>query len=551
MSKGRKPALLHSFLLALFPILFLYSQNMGEFPLGVIYVPVIKSLFLTLAGLVITRIVTGSWRKAGLVTSVFLILFFSYGHLYQFLYTLPLPFSLYELPFKAHTILFPSVVAVFLLFATLILRSRSRFENPTRILNAVAILLFIFSVAQIGIYKVKTREAEWFEVDHSIFGPIEGSFAQPSELPDIYYIVLDGYPRKDNLLELYGHDNGDFLQFLTSRGFFVAGKSTSNYSRTILSLASSLNFGYLDGLTELVGEGQTNLRPVRHLIEKSLARDILSRYGYRFVALRSGFQNTELKGADSYLTPGQRGEFESALIRTTAASPVNAWFSRVSDTVAGAYRERDRQRILYAFEKIPEAAGDDRPLFLFAHIVAPHPPFVFDRNGNDIENSRYFAFKSSNHLINPDCLTRSQYREQFLEQLLFINGKVETLVDSLISNSRVTPIIILRGDHGPGTFSHHGRLDYTYLGDRMSILYAVLMPDAGESGLYDSITPVNTFRIIFNRCFGSSLPLLEDRNFYTTFDNPYRFIEVTGQIGGDEDRRRLETLMQLDYYPED
>ncbi len=551
MSKERKPSLLHPFLFAIFPILFLYSQNMGEFPLGVIFVPVAKSLFLALVVLVIARIVTGGWRKAGLVTSVFLILFFSYGHLNHVLHRLPLPFSLYRLPFKSHTILFPSIVILFLLLAALILRSRGLLENPTRILNAVAILLFAVSIAQIGIYKVKTREAEWFEVDHSIFDPIEWSLDPPAELPDIYYIVLDGYPRQDNLLELYDYDNSDFLQFLNSRGFFVAGESTSNYSRTILSLASSLNFSYLDGIIELVGEEQTNLRPVRHLIEWSRTRDILSQYGYRFVALRSGFQNTELKEADSYLTPGQRGEFESALMRTTAASPVNALASRVSNTVAGAYRERDRQRILYAFEMIPEAARDDRPIFLFAHIVSPHPPFVFDSKGRDVPDRRYFAFKSSNHLINKDGLTRNQYRDRFLEQLLFINEKVEQLVDSLIANSRVPPVIILRGDHGPGTYSHHGRLDCTYLGDRMSILYAVLLPNSGESELYDSITPVNTFRIIFNACFGSSLSLLEDRNFYTTFEHPYRFIEVTGQIDGAEDRRRLETLMQLEYYPED
>ncbi|MCK4349940.1 MAG: hypothetical protein KAX13_03735 [Candidatus Krumholzibacteria bacterium] len=170
--------------------------------------------------------------------------------------------------------LFPFVLIVFSVILMSVLRSRSLFENQTRILNAVAILLVIVSVVEIGIYKITTREAEWFEVDHSIFGTVDEKLTPPAELPNIHYIVL---------------------------------------SRTILSLASSLNFAYMDGLAELVGKEQTNLRPVRHLIEKSRARDILSRYGYRFVALGSGFQNTELKGADAYLTPGQRGEFESAM----------------------------------------------------------------------------------------------------------------------------------------------------------------------------------------------------------------------------------------------
>jgi hypothetical protein len=549
MSKERKPALLHPFLFAVFPILFLYSRNMGEFPLSVILVPALESLLFTAVGLTVVRLVTGCWRKAGLLASSFLIIFYSYGHLRIALYALPVDLDV--LPLKAHTILFPFGVIALAIITMNVLVSRSSFENHTRILNAAAVLLVVVSLVEIGVYKLTTREAERFEVDHSLFGPTDWALTPPPELPDIYYIVLDAYPREDNLLELYGYDNSGFLEFLSSRGFFVAREATSNYSRTILSLASSLNFEYMDGLAGLVGEGQTNLKPIRDLIEDSRARDILSRFGYRFVALRSGFQNTELKGADAYLTPGQRGEFESALLRTTAASPVNAWLLRVSGTVAGQYRESDRHRIRYAFEMIPEAARNGRPDFVFAHIVAPHPPFVFDRGGGDVEDDRYFAFKSSNDLIRPDGLTRSRYRDRFLDQLVFINGEVEALIDTLISDSRVPPVIILRGDHGPGTFSHHSRLDCTYLGDRMSILFAMRVPCTDGGLLYDSMTPVNAFRIILNGCFGGSFPMLEDRNFYTTRENPYRFVEVTGRIGDSEDRRRLEILKRLGYYPQE
>jgi hypothetical protein len=547
VTKERDPILLHPLLLAIFPILFLYSRNMGEFPLGVVWIPLIKSLLLTTAGLALLRIPTGSWPRAGIVASAFLLLFYSYGHLRVALYGLP--FDIDALPLKAHTILFPLAVILFVIISILVLRSRSRFENLTRILNFAAIMLVIFSASEIAAYKVTTREAEWFEVDHSIFGPADSGLTAPLELPDIYYIVLDAYPRADNLLELYGHDNSKFIDFLTSRDFFVARGATSNYSRTILSLASSLNFSYMDTLATIVGEEQTNLRPIRQLIEQSRAREVLSRFGYRFVAIRSGFQNTELKGADLYLTPGQRGEFEAALIRTTSAAPVNAWFSRVSDTVAGAHRERDRERVLYAFEQIPKAAGVGSPVFVFAHIVAPHPPFVFDRDGSDVESGRYFAFSSANDLIRREGLTRAEYRDRFLDQLLFINGKVCALVDSLIGNSPVPPIIILRGDHGPGTFSHHSGLHNTYLGDRMSILYAVSIPGIDNSLLYQSITPVNTFRVIFNGLFGGSFSMLGDRNFYTTRENPYGFIDVTGKIGGEEDRERLDALIELDYYP--
>jgi hypothetical protein len=103
MSKERKPALLHPFLFAVFPILFLYSRNMGEFPLSVILVPALESLLFTAVGLTVVRLVTGCWRKAGLLASSFLIIFYSYGHLRIALYALPVDLDV--LPLKAHTIL--------------------------------------------------------------------------------------------------------------------------------------------------------------------------------------------------------------------------------------------------------------------------------------------------------------------------------------------------------------------------------------------------------------------------------------------------------------
>jgi hypothetical protein len=352
-------------------------------------------------------------------------------------------------------------------------------------------------------------------------------------------------------MELYGYDNTGFIEFLESRGFFIAERATSNYSRTILSLSSSLNFAYLDPLARSVGEETTNLKPLRSILEDNRARRLLSELGYRFVAIRSGFQNTDLKNADIYLTPGQRGEFEAALVRTTAASPVYSWLLRVSERAADVERENDRRRIEYILDTLPETLEYDFPVFVFAHIIAPHPPFVYDADGEDAVQGRYFAYKSANDLIHPEGLTRETYARLFVDQLVYINKRVESLVESLIAGSRVPPVIILRGDHGPGTFSHHSRLDFTYLADRLSILFAIHMPGRRSEALYDSMTPVNALPIVFNELFDGNFELRGDRNFYTTREYPYRFIEVTGRLGDSEDRARLGLLRGLDYYPEE
>jgi len=545
---GKKPVVLHPFLLALFPALFLYSMNMAEFPTGVVLVPLLKALGATAVGFVLLLALLKDRLRAGLLLSLFIVLFSSYGHLRIALYVLPLPS--YLLPCRAHTVLFPLVCVLFAVISLPFLRRGRSFSDLTRILNVTALLLLVMTLFRIGAFKIETHEAERFMVDEELFGGGEIALVRPEEPPNIYYIVLDAYPRADNLRELYGYENGAFLEFLSSRGFFVADRATSNYSRTILSLSSSLNFAYLDPLVQQVGDETTNLKPLRRVLGENRARRLLSELGYRFVAFRTGFQNTDLKHADIYLTPGKRGEFEAALIRTTAAAPAYSWLLRVSERVADVERENDRRRIRYIFDTLPETTEYDFPVFVFAHIIAPHPPFVFDASGGAAGHGRYFAFKSANDLICQEGLTREMYARLFLDQLAYINGRVEALIDSLIARSRVPPVIILRGDHGPGIYSHHSRIESTYLGDRMSILYAIRLPGVREDALYDSMTPVNTFPFIFNELFGGRFELLDDRNFYTTRERPYRFIEVTGRIGDTDDRARLRTLQGLDYYPE-
>ncbi len=549
MGGERKPIVLHPFLLSLFPALFLYSRNMGEFPLGVVTVPLLEAVGAAAAGFALLWALMRDRVRVGLLVSLFIMLFSSYGHIIVALYALPV--SMGSLPFGAHTILFPLSCVLFLSVSILIVKRKDSFFSLTRILNAMALILLLMTIFRIGVFKIETRDAERFDVDEELFGESGISLVPPEELPDIYYIVLDAYPRSDNLMEIYGYDNSRFIEFLSSRGFFVAERATSNYSRTILSLSSSLNFSYLDPLVGRVGDETTNLKPLRRILEENRARLLLARLGYRFVAIRSGFQNTELKGADIYLTPGQRGEFEAALIRTTAASPLYSHILRVSERAADVERENDRRRIRYIFDILPETAGREFPQFVFAHIIAPHPPFVFDAGGGDAGGGRYFAYKSANDLIRREGLTRKEYAELFIDQLAYINKRVEALVDSLIARSSVPPVIIIRGDHGPGTYFHHSRLDYSYLKDRMAILYALRIPGGSSDALYESMTPVNTFPVIFNELFGCDIDLLDDRNYYVAREHPYRFIDVTELIGDGEDEARLRMLRKIDYYPEE
>jgi hypothetical protein len=86
------------------------------------------------------------------------------------------------------------------------------------------------------------------------------------------------------------------------------------------------------------------------------------------------------------------------------------------------------------------------------------------------------------------------------------------MVNSILSQSGPRPIIIIQADHGFG-----------YSGAGVQILNAYYLPDGGEQQLYPTITPVNTFRVIFDRYFGAHLGLLPDKS-YELGDNLYQLL---------------------------
>jgi hypothetical protein len=62
--------------------------------------------------------------------------------------------------------------------------------------------------------------------------------------------------------------------------------------------------------------------------------------------------------------------------------------------------------------------------------------------------------------------------------------------------------------------------------ERFSILNAYYLPGGGEKLLYPGITPVNTFRVIFKYYFGADIELLPDASYYSTWDEPFKFIKA-------------------------
>lgn len=489
--------------------------------------PVVLTLAVTLALWLSLRRFSGNGSRAALATSLLIALFFAFNPGLVIVGTFLEELSRFwvhrgyrERPLLVLTLLgFGGAAALDLIFR--------RMKNPVRwssYLNLFALILVLQPSSKVALARIREPAKPIIRTEGGF--PLSGT---PGRLPDIYYIILDAYARSDVMNELFDFDNAPFLSRLEQKGFFVARDSRSNYCQTTLSLCSTLNCDYIN---KLIDPSTRDLGALSSLIRDNLVVKTLRPLGYKFVAFASGYDFTECTEADQFLGPRHpANNFQMLLISMTPLRhlPFNLeeW---------DFYRS-DRERTLCVLETLPEITSDPGPTFTFAHIMAPHHPFVFGENGEDVSPRTRSPFATSGK-ADRNSANSKNYREGYRKQAIFLTKRVEQTIDRILAESPRPPIIILQSDHGSGLRHHLNDLESTDLRERMSILNCYYFPNRDYKTLTPRMTPVNSFRIVFNNNFGTELPLLDNRNLFSTYDNPAEFFDVTGRLDSERDRGR-------------
>jgi len=247
----RREAPFHPILLALYTILFTYAHATDVAPSGS---AMAMWLALCVGGAAMLwgafTWVSGDARKGAVAVSVFIVMFFSYGHLKNFM-TAPAFEALASIRIGPLKILAGLWAVAWLSLATWLRKaSPNAVVTATAALNRAGLALVIVIAVSLGVDAYASGHEQHLRRPAAPTGATVASpneaVASRQELPDIYYIILDDYARSDILKDLYHYDNTAFMAWLRARGFYTADESHSNYSQTMLSLASSLNSVYLD-----------------------------------------------------------------------------------------------------------------------------------------------------------------------------------------------------------------------------------------------------------------------------------------------------------------
>ena len=511
---------LHPFLIALYPLLALWVTNITQIPEYALSRSILLALIFLAFGLGINWLIFRNWNKTAIATSLFMLLFLTYGHVFTVLDMK----SIGGFVFGRHRYIFPLWVALMALGYIWIWRTKAIPYNLNRILNLVGLFLVAFSLVQVASFELRTGRIFTQVNTAKTVKASNGTAANMADGPDVYYILVDGYSREDVLKNIGGPDVSGFLNQLTQMGFYVARCSLDNYDYTTVSLSSSMNMDYLDALKVPIHPGEPAFKydEFENLLQNNRARQIFESMGYQYVTFKGVYDWLNITNSDYYYDFEQATPFYNRLesinfqylfLSTTMMRPlmeaqlaapkifeklplpvIELFYPKASVLTSREYHAY--QQNLYSLQMLSEVPGLPGKKFVYAHLFLTHPPYTFNPDGT-------FRWPP----LDDD--------QAYFAQIENANRVLPGLLEKIIKDSKIPPIIILQSDHG-----------YPYTPDRTGILNAYYLPNHGAKDLYPGITPVNSFRYVLDYYFNGTYPLLPDKTYHSDHNWPYRFTPV-------------------------
>ena len=341
---------------------------------------------------------------------------------------------------------------------------------------------------------------------------------RPSTSPNIYWLVADGYPSHDTLLRDFQFDNSAFETRLESLGFVVNRNTRANYPATIYSVAASISGAYvLDETTPV--EVVKDLASFREIVRgRNRIVATLREAGYRYVHFSNGYDFlTQCGGYEDLCLQGTRSinELDVALLGRTPLLDAFLLMSlrdkeALNSLAFGAFDE-----FAQVLRRVQEVAP---PYFVYAHVIAPHPPMRFDPT-------------CGKRLVTPDLKEwKPENRPAFVDQIKCVNRQLDSVTSAIVKQDS-SAIVIIQSDHGSafrGQFAPGADTawDVEQTAERMGVLNAMKLPPACANSAAQVKSLVNTFIVVLSCIHGTPPRLLPDRQFITPYDNSVHFGKV-------------------------
>ncbi len=454
-------------------------------------------LALSIALFVIGKLLFKNNTKAALWAFIPLTIFFFFGVFHDFLKSNTF-FSI----ISSYSILLPLICVIIVLAIIAIKRNKNNLVRPTAYLNALMLFLILLEL-QLSVYQFFTHEHKKNNLNYGLaLTDIKVSNMPDSLKPDIFFIVFDEFASTKSLLQYVNFDNSNLDSAFKKHNFYIAKNSKSNFNATPFSLACYLNMQYPNGDFEGKQFSPRNALKAQYTVKESVFPTYLKNNNYSF----KNYGILDLPNSNSIKESHFNFNFSKIFTLETLVGRIHKdiWWNvalKINGTAAiekkiTALKEPYTNGIIENYNNTYKALQSEyaTPTFTYSHMLIPHSPFCFNKNGERR------TLRLTDNLDNDiDSL--------YTDQLQYCN----TLIKSLLTATTTTPtkrprVVIIASDHG---YRNNFTLNKTR-DKEFSNLCTVYFSDNKYETLYDSISPVNIFRVVSNKYFNTNLPMIKD-----------------------------------------
>jgi hypothetical protein len=502
----RKPWFL--LLLPFFFIVHGYNEYFGLLPMKFVFLNWVVSTGVVVILFSLSKLYLNNNRKALLFTFLLSALMFTFGFWHDILKEIS------WLRFAAkYTVVLPIIFIALLLLIYYIKRINAVPEKTFMFLNVLMGSFFLYE-AVICLTNFRNYRNEGYLIDNRFaaykqFNP--GKLLPDTAKPDIFFLIFDGMPSTNAMKKEWNFDNGTLDSFLLKQNFYIKHNSKSNYNLTVLSVSSTFNMNYLPAIDLHGNEIKMYFKASASILDNSLTK-ILQKQGYAISQFQPiSFQN---KDWDRKLLFGDM-LYKNFYYKTLPGRIYrDLWWntSKISLDVVQKMNDSRYDKIYREFEenlhytarlvKQNCTAKREKPIFLYAHFTIPHDPYMFDSTGKRKNSSEIVKTKVTDHPA------------VFMEQVKFTNQMIKDLVLHIKTSNKKNTIIIIEGDHGFRNI--YGDKGYMIF-ENLNCCY---FPDGDYSAMYNTMSPVNTFRTVLNKYFYANIPLLKDSSYFIPYTLP-------------------------------
>lgn len=462
-NKNIMASLISIITVAIYPIIFIYTKNAHEIYISQIIYPLIIAVFATLFLLLVLLFVFKDLGKTALFSIISLLVFWYYGFLY----------SLIESVVPAFRHWYFLLIILLLLFHIIVCLKKSKMGkgNIVKLVSIFGFTFLLLSVFNIAV-AMPTIATKYSKVKEDNLAKVEVK----NNLPNVYFIILDEYSSFEMIKKVYDYDNSEFREFLTNKEFTVSDSSESTFPFTNVVVTNLINLDNVATL-EMPEVEKYKLR------ENAKLFNVLKSYGYKTHAIDTCYQyfeGMEMVNAD-IVEPRETqraDDLYQMLLRNTLIKPFISFKS---------YDERYYNIILTAFHNLKtESQNNNKHKFIYAHILSPHEPFIFDENGNIVDVGKEHNWDD---------------KSIYLGQYKYVTKRITDIINSITQYDPYS-VIILQSDHG-------ARFNLKDMENSKQILNAVYYRGQKMDSI-EGLSGLNTLRLVLNKLLGTNFEILEE-----------------------------------------